>query len=155
MKIRVSSWLLAITIAFAALAPAYAAMPPDQSNAQGESLYKRLGGYDALAAVTNDFLGRLATDPQLGRFFKGVSVDSQKKIRQHIVDFLCGATGGPCVDTGRDMKAAHTGLNITDDDWNVTVKHLVATLDKFKVPEREKNEVLGAISGLKGDIVGR
>jgi hemoglobin len=53
------------------------------------------------------------------------------------------------------MKTAHTGLGITEDDWNVAVKDLVATLDKFKVPEKEKGEVLGAISGLKGDIVGR
>lgn len=103
----------------------------------------------------DDFVGRLAADPQLKRFFTGLSTDSQKKLRQHVVDFLCSATGGPCVYTGRDMKTAHTGLGITEDDWSATVKHLVATLDKFKVPEKEKNEVLGAISGLKGDIVGR
>jgi hemoglobin len=72
-----------------------------------------------------------------------------------VVDFLCNATGGPCVYTGRDMKAAHTGLGITEDDWSASVRDLVAPLDKFKVPEREKGEVLGAISSLKGDIVGR
>src|SRR5262249_42780515 len=134
----------------------YAAMPPEQQGmSQGASLYKRLGGYDALAAVSDDFIGRLATDPQLGRFFEGLSVDSQKRVRQHVIDFLCNATGGPCLYLGRDMKTAHTGLNISEEDWNTSVKHLAATLDKFKVPEREKNEVLGAISGLKGDIVGR
>jgi hypothetical protein len=101
MKSRISSLLLVITIALASVALVYAAKPPEQGGGQGASLYKRLGGYDALAAVTDDFLGRLATDPQLGRFFKGVSTDSQKKIRQHIVDFLCGATGGACVYTGR------------------------------------------------------
>jgi hemoglobin len=53
------------------------------------------------------------------------------------------------------MKTSHTGLNITEEDWNITVKSLVATLDKFKVPEKEKNDVLTAVSGLKGDIVGR
>ena len=121
---------------------------------QAPTLYKRLGGYDAVAAVTDDFLGRLVTDPQLGRFFKGASTDSQKKIRQHIVDFLCAATGGPCAYIGRDMKTAHTGLHITEDDWSITVKHLVATLDKFKVPEKEKAEVLEAISSLKSNIVG-
>lgn len=52
-------------------------------------------------------------------------------------------------------RAVATGLNITEEDWNSSVKQLAATLDKFKVPEREKNEVLGAVSGLKGDIVGR
>ena len=122
---------------------------------QDQSLYKRLGGYDALAAVTDDFLGRLATDPQTKRFFVGFSTDSQKRIRNHVIDFLCNATGGPCAYTGRDMKTAHTGLHITEDDWQSSVKALVATLDKFKVPDKEKNEVLSAISSLKGDIVGR
>ena len=119
------------------------------------SLYTRLGGYNAIAAVTDDFIGRLAADKQVSRFFVGHSQDSLMKIRQHVVEFLCNATGGPCFYIGRDMKTVHTGLNITEDDWNASVKHLVATLDKFKVPEREKNEVLAAISGLKGDIAGR
>ena len=140
--------------AFAALAP-YGALAPQAFAQQPSSLYHRLGGYDAIAAVTDDFIGRLAGDPQLHRFFTGLSTDSQKKLRQHVVDFLCSATGGPCVYTGRDMKTSHTGLGITEADWDSSVKHLVATLDKFKVPEKEKNEVLGAISGLKGDIVGR
>jgi hemoglobin len=128
--------------------------PPQTTGAQ-TTLYKRLGGYDAIAAVTDDFLGGLATDLQQGRFFKGLSTDSQKRVRQHVVGFLCVATGGPCVYTGRDMKTAHTGLNITEEDWNSSVRVLIATLDKFKVPEKEKNEVLAAVSGLKPDIVGR
>ena len=149
------SLLLLSLMSFAWLAPAaYSAEPPAPPQQQA-SLYHRLGGYDALAAVTDDFLGRLATDPQLGRFFVGHSTDSVLRIRQHIVDFLCVATGGPCKYTGRDMKTAPTGLKITDADWDASVKALVATLDKFKVPEREKSEVLTAISGLKGDIVGR
>jgi len=117
------------------------------------SLYKRIGGYDALAAVTDDFIGRLATDKQLSRFFVGHSEDSLHRIRQLIVDQLCAATGGPCYYVGRDMKTAHKGMGITESDWNITVNHLIATLDKFKVPEKEKNEVLGAISSFKKDIV--
>ena len=149
------SLLLLALMSFAWLAPAaYAAEPPAPAQQQA-SLYQRLGGYDALAAVTDDFLGRLATDPQLGRFFVGHSTDSVVRIRQHVIDFLCVATGGPCKYIGRDMKTAHTGLKITDADWDASVKALVATLDKFKVPEKEKTEVLTAISGLKGDIVGR
>ena len=118
-----------------------------------ETLYKRLGGYDALAAVTDDFIGRLAADKQLGKFFVGHSKDSLGRIRQLIVDQLCAVTGGPCIYVGRSMKVAHEGLGITDADWDVSVKHLVATLDKFKVPQKEKDEVLGAISTLKADIV--
>ena len=122
-------------------------------SAQDASLYKRLGGYDALAAVTDDFIGRLASDKQLGKFFVGLSNDSKTKVRQHIVDFLCKATGGPCAYTGRDMKTVHTGLMITTKEWDTSVKHLVATLDKFKVPAKEKGEVLGAVGPLEKDIV--
>lgn len=118
-----------------------------------QSLYKRLGGYDAIAAVTDDFIGRLVADKSLQRFFGGHSKDSLGRIRQLIVDQLCAATGGPCVYIGRDMKTAHQGMGISEAEWNASVGHLVATLDKFKVPEREKKEVLGAISGLKNDIV--
>ncbi len=118
-----------------------------------DTLYKRLGGYDAIAAVTDDFITRLATDPKLGRFFVGASDNSKKKIRQLVVDQLCAATGGPCVYIGRDMKTAHKGLGITEEDWNIAVKHLVATLNKFKVPEAEQKELAAALSGLKADIV--
>lgn len=123
------------------------------SAAAQKSLYSRLGGYDALAGVTDDFVGRLVGDKQVGRFFVGMSNDSKGRVRQHVIDFLCKATGGPCVYTGRDMKLVHTGLGITKSDWDVSVKHLIATLDKFKVPEQEKTDVLGAIGGLEKDIV--
>ena len=84
-----------------------------QGSPMGPTLYKRLGGYDAIAAVTDDFIGRLAADKQLSRFLVGLSVDSQKKLRQHVVDQLCEATGGPCLYTGRAMKAAHGAWNYT------------------------------------------
>ena len=151
------SLLLTLLMSFAYVVPAaWAAQPPEPpAPQQTASLYQRLSGYDALAAVTDDFITHLATDPQLGRFFVGLSSDSKIRIRQHVIDFLCVATGGPCKYTGRDMKTAHTGLHITEEDWNISVKYLVGTLDHFKVPEKEKNEVLTAISSLKPDIVGR
>ena len=118
-----------------------------------KSLYQRLGGYDALAAVTDDFIGRLATDKSLARFFAGHSKDSIGRIRQLVVDQLCAATGGPCIYIGRDMKSSHQGMGISEADWNKAVGHLVATLDKFKVPEKEKAEFLALASTLKADIV--
>jgi len=140
------------TLAAAFLA-AIVAAPALAQTSPPPSLYKRLGGYDALAAVTDDFVKRLATDPQLGKFFAGHSTDSLKRIRQLVVDQLCEATGGPCYYIGRSMKTAHAGMGITDDDWNVAGKHLVETLDHFKVPQKEKDQVLAAITGLKADIV--
>jgi hemoglobin len=119
------------------------------------TLYKRLGGYDALAAVTDDFIGRLVTDTQLAKYFSGHATDSKQQIRQHLVDFLCMASGGPCAYKGRDMKTSHAGLGITKAEWDRGVMHLVATLDKFKVPQKEKDEVLAAVSGTMKDIVER
>jgi hemoglobin len=128
---------------------------PQTQTASQDSLYKRLGGYDAIAAVTDDFLGRLVTDPKESRFFVGASTDTKARIRQHIVDFLCMATGGPCKYTGRDMQTSHTGLGITEEDWTTTVKALGGTLSKFKVPARVQQDVMNAIAGLKSQIVGR
>jgi hemoglobin len=123
------------------------------THAQEKSLYQRVGGYDALAAVVDDFITRLVTDKQFEKFFAGASNDSKKRIRQHILDQFCAATGGPCVYNGRDMKTSHTGLGITNAEWDAAAKHLTASLDKFKVPEREKGEILAFVTSLKKDIV--
>ncbi len=127
--------------------------PPKKTEAKQESLYKRLGGYDALAAVTDDFIGRLAADKKLGKFFIGLSTDSKKKVRQHVIDFLCAAAGGPCAYTGRDMKTSHAGLGITKEEWDLGGKLLIETLNKFKVPAKEQGEVMAAVAGLEKDIV--
>jgi hemoglobin len=120
---------------------------------QEKSLYERVGGYNALAAVVDDFVGRLVSDKQFEKFFAGHSIDSQKRIRQHILDQFCAATGGPCIYTGRDMKTTHGGLGITESQWDAAAKHLAASLDKFKVPEKEKGELLAFVTSLKKDIV--
>lgn len=117
------------------------------------SLYKRLGGYDAIAAVTDDFVGRLVNEPLIAPFFKGHSQATLANIRQRVIEQVCAATGGPCLYTGRDMKTAHKGLGITEEQWNVSVRHFTATLEKFNVPAKEKSELLGIIGGLKADIV--
>lgn len=120
---------------------------------QEKSLYDRVGGYNALAAVVDDFIVRLVSDKQFEKFFIGQSNDSKKRIRQHILDQFCAATGGPCVYTGREMKTSHAGLGITNAEWDAAAKHLVASLDKFKVPEKEKGEILSFVTSLKKDIV--
>lgn len=147
---RLAFAVLALAVVLAAVAPA--AAPADQHE-EKPSLYTRLGGYDAIAAVTDDFIGRLLADASLAHFFAGHSTESKVHIRQLVVDQLCAATGGPCVYIGRDMKSSHAGLGITEAHWNAAVGHLVATLDKFKVPQAEKDELLAIVSTLKADIV--
>jgi hemoglobin len=142
-----------ITRVVAAGALAIAVASSLAAQAPAATLYKRLGGYDAIAAVVDDFVPRVATDPQLGKFFAGAGKDTQAHIRQLAVDFICNATGGPCLYIGRSLKTAHAGLGITESDWEVAMKHLAATLDKLRVAKPERDDVLAAIGGLKGDIV--
>ena len=123
------------------------------THGQEKSLYERLGGYNAIAAVVDDFIGRLVADKEFSRFFVGHSNDSKKHIRQLIVDQFCEAAGGPCIYRGRSMKVTHEGLGITDADWDAAAKHLVASLDKFKVPAKEKDDLLKFVTSLKKDIV--
>ncbi|MDT7778101.1 MAG: hemoglobin [Acidobacteriota bacterium] len=139
---------LALVLAWG-VAPKLAA----QDTQKGKSLYERLGGYNAVAAVVDDFVGKLITDKQFERFFVGHSTDSKKRIRQHIVDQFCAAAGGPCIYTGRTLKDSHAGLGITEAEWDAAAKHLVATLDKFKVGEQEKKDLLAFVGSLKNDIV--
>src|SRR5262249_52728453 len=119
----------------------------------GESLYARLGGYDAIAAVCDDLLPRLMSDSQLGRFWANRGADGIRREKQLLVDYLCASAGGPLYYTGRDMAVSHRGMGITKGDWERLLDHLEATLDKFKVPERERGEVLGFIESTKAAIV--
>lgn len=120
---------------------------------QGKTLYQRLGGYDAIAAVVDDFIGQLVHDKSIAPMFQGHSESSLKKTRQLIVEFICNATGGPCEYTGRDMKTAHKGLGITEAQWNTTAGYLKKSLDKFKVGQKEQDDLLAAVTSLKNDIV--
>ncbi len=118
-----------------------------------KSLYQRLGGYDAICAVTDDLITRIQSDPQLGGYWKGQGNSTKRKERQLIVDFLVEAFGGPAYYNGPEMKPLHEGIGISESDWDVFTRHVVATLDNFGVQGREREEFLAAADSLKGDIV--
>ena len=123
------------------------------ANAEEKTLYQRLGGYDAIAAVSDEFIARLATDEQEKRFFVGFSTDSKMRIRQLLVDLVCKSTGGPCFYIGRDMKTAHAGAGITKADWEHSLKIFGEVLNKFHVPEKEQNEIAALLLPLERDVV--
>ncbi|MBS1723828.1 MAG: hypothetical protein JSS66_12850 [Armatimonadetes bacterium] len=125
-----------------------------------ESLYSRLGGAPAIAAVVDEFVNRLAGDPVVtGNKNVVKSLSSGKVtaagIKFLVVEQLVMASGGPAKYSGRDMATAHKGLMITEDEWTATAKILKNVLDDFKVPEKEQGEIFGAIGGTKKDIVGK
>lgn len=118
-----------------------------------KTLYARLGGYDAIAAVAGDLLPRLQGDPQLGRFWENRAEDGIAREKQLLIDYLSASAGGPMLYTGRDMKLSHAGMGIDESDWSVFTGHVEASLDHFTVPEAEKNDVLAFIDSTKDDIV--
>jgi hemoglobin len=130
-----------------------AQQPPASPAPAKQTLYARLGGYDAIALVTDDFITRLATDPKLSKFFTGLSDNSKGRVRQLVVDQLCAATGGPCIYIGRDMKTSHKGLNITEAEWQIAVTHLGESLNRYKVGPAEQKDLAAALVTLKPDIV--
>ena len=121
----------------------------------GATLYVRLGGYEALAAVADDLLGRVMQDTRLEPFFRGMEQRDMRRTRQHLVDQLCNATGGPCYYPGRDMKSVHAQFEITPDVWNAFTGHFNETLAKFRVGDGERNELVAIVQSLRPEIVNK
>ena len=128
------------------------ALPP-AAHAQDRSLYDRLGGYDAISAVVDDFAAKLFSDPVVGKRFFGMGNDSREGFRQKNKNLVCIATGGPCKVISRPAAVVHGGLGIKASEFNIVVDHLVDSLNKFKVPEGEQQELLAIIGTLRPDIV--
>jgi hemoglobin len=118
-----------------------------------KTLYERLGGYDAICAVAGDLLPRLQADPQLARFWQNRGEDGLRREKQLLIDFLCSSAGGPLYYTGRDMKTSHKGMKISESDWSAFLGHVGATLQAFKVPQAERDQVLAFVQSTKSDIV--
>ena len=121
---------------------------------QAKTLYERLGGYDAIAAVADDLLPRLENDAQLGRFWANRGDDGIAREKQLLVDYLCASAGGPLLYTGRDMLTSHKGMGVTESDWQIFINHLKATLGGFQVPQQEQDDVFAFIDSTRADIVG-
>jgi len=132
--------------AFASIAAASSAA------AQPATLYQRLGGYPAIQAVVDDFVGNVAADRRINGFFANADIP---RLKRNLVDQICAGTGGWCIYTGRDMKTAHAGMGIRNRDFNALVQDLQKTLRKFKVPRREQGELLAILGPMRSDIVTR
>jgi hemoglobin len=119
----------------------------------GRTLYERLGGYDVIAAIVDEFLRSLRADPMFARFGGGRSLDSTRRGRELLISQMCELSGGPCAYFGRDMRAAHGGLGITDAEWKAAIRYTAAVLDHFKVPANEKEAFIALFERYRGDIV--
>lgn len=117
---------------------------------QGKSLYDRLGGKGAITAVVETFVGKVGGDQRINGYF---AITDLVKLKMHLVNQICEASGGPCTYTGRTMKQTHAGMGVNDAAFGALVEDLVAALDHHKVGKTEKDELLGVLGPMKGDIV--
>lgn len=140
--------LAAITVSVSAAR--LAAQPAEKS------LYDRLGGVYNIAAVVDDFIERLLVDNTLNA---NPAIKAARArvpaagLKFHVTTQVCEATGGPCKYVGRDMKTAHEKLNITQKEWDAMVANFRKTLNKFKVPVKEQEELIQIVGSTKKDIV--
>ena len=145
------AWLLIAALAF------NMSCDDDDEQTMDPTLYTRLGGIDAISAVTDKFLTNVASDNVINsRFEATVSNPSRLQLlRNNLIDQICAGSGGPCQYKGKTMLEAHTGMNITADEFNALVGDLVAALDFYDVPEQEKNDLLNILGPMQSDIVGK
>ena len=119
------------------------------------TLYDRLGGMPAIRAVVDDFVGRILADERVNRWFAHAASDpaNMEAYKAKLADFVCQGTGGPCKYAGADMVTAHKGRGVTEEAFQAVVEDLVATLEKLKVPDTEKSDLLGLLAPMKPAIV--
>lgn len=151
MKLPVSM-ILAVGLA----ACGAGAKPPETAgdhtgSAATATLYDRLGRRDAIALVVKDFVElRVAKDNRINAFFANTDIPG---LEAKLIDQICQATGGPCTYTGKDMKTVHAGMNIKESDFTALVDDLKLSLDHFKVPAAEQQELIGKLATMHDAIV--
>ncbi len=128
----------------------------NHANATPASLYERLGGVYAIAAVVDDFIDRIMDDPRLNA---NPHVDeahhrvSRAGFKYLVTEQVCWATGGPQRYTGRSMLDSHAHLNITGTEWTAFLDDFQQTLTKFGVPLTEQRELFAIVDLTRCDIV--
>ncbi len=120
-----------------------------------KSLYDRLGGQPAVQAVASGLVDSILADNRVNKWFvhAAASQANADAYKAKLADFICQSTGGPCKYTGADMVTAHKGRAVTGEAFDAVVEDLVAVLNKLKVPEKEKEQVLAILGPLKSAIV--
>ncbi len=119
---------------------------------QKATLYERLGGEQGIRKIANDILDKNLRNPLISHHFQHVDMD---RLKQLVFEFFSMGTGGPHQYTGRDMLTTHTGLHISEADFQFANSDTIEALEENGVGEAEIKEVITILNSMKGDIVGK
>lgn len=134
---------------------------------QESSLYERLGGVFAIAAVVDHFSDAIIENPKIGKGSQNAQLREWSEERPERLPglkwmrtlWVCKVAGGPFeyigTKPGRDtvsLEEAHRQLRISPEEFDEVAAELGRTLDAVKVPQREKDEVLAAFAAHKDEV---
>lgn len=151
---RLASLVLAFSLGLPALVATGCGGSGKQVQAPAASLYDRLGQKPAIEVVVDKFLANVVADTRINAFFAHLDQAGVAKLRGHLIDQVCQATGGPCTYGGKTMRETHAGMGITEEQFGALVEDLSKALDEAGARPADRDELLGALAGMKPDIVG-
>ena len=114
------------------------------------SVYEQIGGKPAVSAAVDGLYARLLADPVIAPYFDDTDMERQKR---HMRAFMAVALGGSELYAGRDMRAAHAHMLITDHIFDRVVGHLVDTLTSLGVPTETIAAIGAKLEPLRAQIV--
>lgn len=124
-----------------------------QSAPRGNAdLYKALGEREGIEAITETMLYRIVDDKRLAEPFKGIDV---AEFHRQFSDQICEISNGPCTYSGRTMREAHKGMNISETQFNAVVEHLIRSMETHNVSTPAQNRLLALLAPMHEDIVAR
>ncbi|MDZ7845527.1 MAG: group 1 truncated hemoglobin [Owenweeksia sp.] len=120
-----------------------------------QSLYERLGSEKGIKKIVDDIVDAHMENPVIKVRFLPYLEDPEnlKKLKGHLVTFICNGTGGEQEYTGRDMVTTHTGMNISEEEYMAGTDDILKALDKNGIDEESKKDVLAICYSLKDDIM--
>jgi hemoglobin len=114
------------------------------------SVYEKIGGEAAVNAAVDIFYRKVLGDDRISHFFDTVDMDGQL-VKQKA--FLTMAFGGPNSYSGQDMRAAHKGMNLTEEHFTAVAECLTASLEELNVPQESIDEIIGICLSVKDDVL--
>lgn len=120
--------------------------------AEEKSLYDKVGGTEGITTVVEAFLTNVSGDDRINARFANTDIDNLKRL---LIEQVCEATGGPCTYSGENMKDAHTGMDISEEEFGALAEQMSKAMLSAGVGQEEHDTIMGVLGGMHDDIVGQ